>query len=131
MVFASRWIKGAVAIVELIYLEYARFYLITFAAIILFIHIIIPVFFSVIPYKKNIGNPSWALKSRIWTRVLFFFLAAYNSLLLFLRLYTSFPILGSSMSSLVIRNLSFPIYISILVFILYTWKSHPDGIKGL
>ena len=112
-------------------LETIRFYLITLAALALLISVIFPLVFSIRPYRKNIGNPSWALKSRLWSKTFFFFLAAYNSMLLFLKLYTDFSIAGSSLVALSLRNLSLPIYAGLLIFIIYTWIKHPDGIRGL
>ena len=112
-------------------LEYIRLVLLLASAIILLAGVVIPLVYTFLPYRHNIGDPSWALKSRIWVRILFFLLAAYNALLLASRMFSLFDVTGYSLAAIISRNLSAPIYIGIVTLLIYTWFKHPDGIKGL
>jgi hypothetical protein len=112
-------------------LEYLRLGLLIISSIILSIGFIIPFVQTFLPYKYNVGEPSWALTSRIWVRVLFFSLALYNALMLAARMFSWFDVTGYSLTAIAVRNMSAPVYIGIVALIIYTWIKHPDGIRGL
>jgi len=112
-------------------LEYFRLGLLTISAIILLIGFTIPFVQPFLPYRYNVGEPSWALTSRIWVRVLFFALALYNAIMLAARMFSWFEVTGYSLIAIAVRNMSAPVYIGIVALIIYTWIKHPDGIRGL
>ena len=112
-------------------IEYLRTIIIGIVTLVLLVSVVVPIIYTIIPYRREFGKPSWALKSRLYVRILFFLLAFYNLMLLALKLFGIMDLTGPSAEAVTARNLSLPVYLAILTLLIYTWHKHPDGIKGL